>query len=239
MGVTISRAAERHSRPDPWHHAAGLAGDPAAHRGGREAALLAVSGVVVVFAVVLTWLTVSRPLADLDARIARGEVVNLNPASSAGELTPLLAFLPSTQERVYVADRIRQRLAEAPAHNVGELGRLRVAAAEVDRQRLPGLAARLAASGRDTVALLSPAELRQLKPQLVVRTASEYRASFLLGAALLLAGFAAAHLALRFRPVQGDEILLPLLLLFCGLGFVLMASLRDPLRDLPLHARFA
>ncbi len=239
MGVTISRAAERQSRPDPWHRAAGLAGDPAAHRRGLEAALLAVSGVVVFFAILLTWLTVSRPLADLDARIARGEIVNLNTLSSSGALTPLLAFLPSAQERVFVADRIRQRLAEAPAHNVGELGRLRVAAAEVDRLRLPGLAARLAASGRDTVTLLSPAELRQLKPQLVVRTASEYRASYLLGAALLLAGFAAAHLALRFRRFQGDEILLPVLLLFCGLGFVLMASLRDPLRDLPLHARFA
>ncbi|HEY6322926.1 MAG TPA: hypothetical protein VJA16_15350, partial [Thermoanaerobaculia bacterium] len=78
MGVTISRAAERHSQPGPWHRAAGLAGDPAAHRRGREAALLAVSGVVVVFAAVLTWLAVSRPLADLDARIARGEIVNLN-----------------------------------------------------------------------------------------------------------------------------------------------------------------
>ena len=239
MGVTISRAAERQSRPDPWHRATGLAGDPAAHGRGREAALLAVSGAVVVFAALLTWLTVSRPLADLDARIARGEIVNLNTLSSSGQLTPLLAFLPSAQERVFVADRIRQRLAEAPAHNVGELGRLRVAAADVDRLRLPGMAARLAASGRDTVALLSPAELRQLKPQLVVRTASEYRASYLLGAALLLAGFAAAHLALRFRRFQGDEILLPVLLLFCGLGFVLMASLRDPLRDLPLHARFA
>jgi cell division protein FtsW (lipid II flippase) len=239
MGVTISRAAERQSRPDPWHRAAGLAGDPAAHRRGREAALLAVAGAVVVFAAVLTWLTVSRPLADLDARLGRGEIVNLNTVSSAGQLTPLLAFLPSAQERVFVADRIRQRLAETPAHNVGELGRLRVAAVEVDRLRLPGLAARLAASGRDTVALLSPAELRQLKPQLVVRTASEYRDSYLLGAALLLAGFAGAHLALRFRRFQGDEILLPVLLLFCGLGFVLMASLRDPLRDLPLHARFA
>src|SRR5579864_711869 len=239
MGVTISRAAERHSRPDPWHRATGLAGDPAAHRRGREAALLAVSAVVVVFAAVLTWLTVSRPLADLDGRIARGEIVNLNTVASAGELMPLLAFLPSAQERVFVAERIRRRLAEAPVYNVGELGRLRVAAADADRLRLPGLAARLAASGRDTVALLSPAELRQLKPQLVVRTASEYRASYLLGAALLLAGFAAAHLVLRFRRFQGDEILLPVLLLFCGLGFVLMASLRDPLRDLPLHARFA
>src|SRR5260370_895657 len=140
MGVTISRAAERQSRPDPWHRAAGLAGDPGAHRRGHEAALLAVSGGVVVFAIVLTWLTVSRPLADLDARLARGEIVNLNAVSSSGELTPLLAFLPSAQERVFVADRIRQRLAEAPAHNLGELGRLRGAAAAGQQPPLPGLA---------------------------------------------------------------------------------------------------
>src|ERR1700686_1064566 len=111
MGVTISRAAERQSRPDPWHRAPGLAGDPGAHRRVREAALLVVSAGFGVFAIVLTWPPVSRPLADLDARIARGEIVNLNTVSSAGELTPLLAFLPSAQERVFVADRIRQRLA--------------------------------------------------------------------------------------------------------------------------------
>src|SRR5258708_36783912 len=172
MGVTISRAAERQSRPDPWHRGAGLAGDPGAHRRGREATLLAVAGGVVVFASVLTWLTVSRPLADLDARLARGEIVNLNAVSSSSELTPLLAFLPSAQERVFVADRIRQRLAEAPAHNVGELGRLRVAAAAVDRHRLPGLASRLAASRRGTAALLSPAPPPPVKPQLVVRAAT-------------------------------------------------------------------
>jgi cell division protein FtsW (lipid II flippase) len=236
MGVTLSRAAERTRRPITGARIAGLPGEG---RRGTEALLLALSGGVVVFAMVLTWLTVSRPLADLEARLARGEIVNLNTASSSDQLLPLLYFLPSSQERAFVADRIRQRLAESPVGNVGELGRLRIAAAEVSSRHLPGMAARLAASGRDTVAVLSPAELRQLKPQLVVRTASQYRFSFLLGAVLLLAGFAAAHLVLRFRSFQGDEILLPVLLLFCGLGFVLMASLRDPLRDLPLHSRFA
>jgi cell division protein FtsW (lipid II flippase) len=236
VGVTLSRAAERASRPAPEARLAGLPGES---RRGREALLLALAGGVVVFAMVLTWLTVSRPLADLEARLARGELVNLNTVTSSDQLLPRLYFLPSAQERTFVAERIRQRLAETPAGNVGELGRLRIAAADVNGRHLPGMAARLAASGRDSVALLSPAELRQLKPQVVVRTAAEYRFSFLLGAALLLAGFAAAHLVLRFRRFQGDEILLPVLLLLCGLGFVLMASLRDPLRDLPLHSRFA
>jgi cell division protein FtsW (lipid II flippase) len=245
MGVTISRAAERKSRPD-WGGPAGLAGIaglPAAGRRRREAALLALSGAVAAFAMALTWLTVSRPLADVEARLARGEVVNLNAISGRGagadDLLPLLSFLPAAQERSFAADRIRQRLAASPLGNVGELGRLRVPAAEVDDRRLPGMAARLAASGRDTVALLSPADLRQLKPRVVVRTAAEYRLSFALSAVLLLGGFAAVHLVLRARRFSGDELLLPVLLLLCGLGFVLMATLRDPLRDLPLHARFA
>jgi cell division protein FtsW (lipid II flippase) len=243
MGVTISRAAERKGRTASPFRLAGLPGpfapgDPGELR-RREALLLALCGIVVAFAMVLTWLAVSRPLPDVEARLARGEIVNLSAVPSAAELVPLLSFLGSSQERSFVAERVHERLAAAPAGNVGELGRLRVPAGEVDARRLPGMAARLAASGRDTVSLLSPAELRQLKPQLVVRTAAQYRRSFLLGAALLLGGFAAAHLALRWRRFTGDQLLLPLLLLLCGLGFVLMASLRDPLRDLPLHARFA
>jgi cell division protein FtsW (lipid II flippase) len=236
MGVTISRAAERKSQPRPGVRLAGLPGEP---RRGREAALLALGGAVVAFAIALTWFAVSAPLGDLQGRLARAEVVNLNAVGSAGELLPLLSFLSGPQERSFVAERVYRRLTAAPVDNVGELGRLRVAAAEIDAQRLPGLAARLAASGRDSVALLAPAELRQLKPRLVVRTPAQYRLSYLLGAGLLLAGFAAAHLVLRLRRFGGDQLLLPTLLPLCGLGFVLMASLRDPLRDLPLHARFA
>jgi cell division protein FtsW (lipid II flippase) len=236
MGVTISRAAERKDSPRPGVRLGRLPGE---RRRGREAALLALGGAVVVCAMGLTWLAVSQPLGDLRARLARGEVVNLNAAGSAGDLLPLLSFLATPQERSFVAERVHQRLTAAPVDNVGELGRLRVGAGEIDAGRLPGLAARLAASGRDTVALLAPAELRQLKPRVVVRTPAQFRRSYFLGAALVLAGFAAAHLVLRWRRFGGDELLLPTLLLLCGLGFVLMVSLRDPLRDLPLHARFA
>ena len=246
MGVTLSRAADRKQRsfagglPD----LPGLPGSPGASRRGREAALLLLAAVVALLAMVLTWRAVSRPLGDLDGQLARHEVVNLSAGLGAGPgaLLPLLAFVPDAQERAFVAERIRHRLDESPLGNVGELGRLRVAASDVDAGRVPALAARLAAAGaagKDSVALLSAAELRQLKPRVVVRTAAQYRTSYLLGAALLLGGFAGAHLVLRLRRFQGDQLLLPALLLLCGLGFVLMASLRDPLRDLPLHLRFA
>jgi cell division protein FtsW (lipid II flippase) len=246
MGVTLSSAAERKKRASPggggltpWRRGGGAAAVPPARR--REGALLALAAVPVLVAMLLSWAAVSRSLAGFDAHLAAGELVDLNRVASSGALLPLLGYLDSPQERSFVAERIRERLLVAPVGNVGELGRLRVPAAEVDARRLPDLAARLAAlgAGHDSVALLAPAALRQIKPRLVVRSAADYRTSFLLGAALLLAGFAGAHLVLRLRRFSGDPLLLPSLLLFCGLGFVLMVSLRDPLRDLPLHVRFA
>ncbi len=248
MGVTISRAAERKSRPAPGSGPrGGVPGLPGEGERRREAGLLAFAAAVVLLAMVLVWLAV-RPRPELEAQLERGEIVDLNAVSGAGNLLPLLSFLSTPPERSYVADRIRERLSQGRIENVGELGRLRVPASEVDARRLPDLAERLAGAGRaasapraggESVALLSGAEIRQLKPRLVVRTPAEFRRSFLLGAALLLGGFLLLHLVLRFRRFGGDELLLPVMLLLCGLGFVLMTSLRDPLRDLPLEARFA
>src|SRR5262249_11817508 len=154
---------------------------------------------VVVFAMALAWLAVSRPLPDLQARLDHGEIVNLNAVVKPGDILPLLFFLPNAQERSYVADRIRRRLAEGPIENVGELARLRAAPQAVDPRTLPDLASRLASSGRDSVPPLSPPEIRQLKPRLAVRTAAQYRRSFLWGAAFVLGGFLLVHLVLRVR----------------------------------------
>ncbi len=241
MGVTISSAAQRRSRPT-----AGAArrnqpiGFPASGESrNREAALLALAAVVVLGAILLTWGTVSRPLADLQAKLSRGEVVNLNTLAHSGDVLPLLSFLSTPQERSFVADHIRDRVSQGKLDNVGEIGHLRVPAGEIDPRRLPDMAARIQASGRDSATLLSAAQLRQIKPRLLVRTPAQFRNTVLWGGALLFGGFLLAHLVLRFRRFRGDQLLLPILLLLCGIGFALMMSLRDPLRDLPLHLRFA
>ncbi|MDP9120928.1 MAG: FtsW/RodA/SpoVE family cell cycle protein, partial [Acidobacteriota bacterium] len=239
MSVTISRAAERRGPAPPGSRRADIPGLTGSSRRGKESLLLALAGGVVLLALILTWLAVSRPLEEARGRLGKGEIVDLNQISRSVQLLPLLDFLPSQDERSFVADRIRQRLLGGPLDNVGELGKLRVAAREIEHRRLPGIAARLATSARQTVPLLAPAELRQLKPRLIVRTPDQFRSSFLLAAALLLAGFGLAHAVLSFRRFPGDELLLPILLLLSGLGLALMASLHDPLRDLPLHTRFA
>jgi cell division protein FtsW (lipid II flippase)/cell division protein FtsI/penicillin-binding protein 2 len=71
----------------------------------------------------------------------------------------------------------------------------------------------------------------RLKPNLVVRRPEQFKSALLLWGGLLLAGFYAAHLVWRRAGFTGDQAFLPALLLLCGLGFLMMVSLRDPLRD--------
>ncbi|HEX5758219.1 MAG TPA: FtsW/RodA/SpoVE family cell cycle protein, partial [Thermoanaerobaculia bacterium] len=201
-----------------------------------EAALLAAAAAMVLFGLVLAYLAAARSIADDDARRAAGAAVNLNAVRRPEELARVLAGMGDSPERAFIADRIWQRLQQGRIDNVGELGRIRVPAAEVrDDPRLTGLAARLAERPRAaTVPLLSGDELRALEDRLVVRTAAEFRSTVWLWTALVVAAFAAVHLIWRRGRFAGDQLLLPLLLVLSGLGLTIMLAVRDPLRDLVL-----
>jgi cell division protein FtsW (lipid II flippase)/cell division protein FtsI/penicillin-binding protein 2 len=147
-----------------------------------------------------------------------------------------------------VAEKIWERARQARFPNVGELARLRVPASEIeDDQRLDSFRARLEAArqragaeGEDvTVSLLTLSQLRQVKPRLVVRSPGSFRANFWLWLSLYLAAFAAVHIIWRLRRFQGDELLLPIVLILTGIGLAVMMSVRDPLRDLLLYRTFA
>ena len=81
--------------------------------------------------------------------------------------------------------------------------------------------------------------LAKLKPLFIVRTPREFRLEFLRWAALYFAGFYLVALASRFTRFQGDRAFLPALHLLTGIGFALMLSLRDPLRDTLEFHKFA
>ena len=92
---------------------------------------------------------------------------------------------------------------------------------------------------RNTGVLARVLPLAKLKPLLIVRTPRQFRLEFLRWAALYFAGFYLVALAWRLTRFQGDRDFLPALHLLTGMGFALMLSLRDPLRDTLEFHKFA
>ncbi len=92
---------------------------------------------------------------------------------------------------------------------------------------------------RNTGVLARVLPLAKLKPLVIVRTPREFRLEFLRWGALYFAGFYLVALAWRLTGFAGDRAFLPALHLLTGIGFSLMVSLRDPLRDTLEFHKFA
>jgi len=245
MGVTLSTAAERRRRQAAPSHRPGVPSLSPGSARGREAALLLGGLAVIVFGLVLVYQAVTHvPAAASGAK--PGTVLNLNTLSRPEEILPLLDSFEDASERLFAARAIQRHLKDRPAPNVGELGRIRIPEAEIATGgKLPVLTERLAerrartAEGEAvTVPLLSASQVRQLKPDLAVRTASEFRSSFLFWTGLFMAGLLALHFAWRVRRFAGDELLLPIVAVLAGIGLLVMVAIRDPLRDLLLFRTF-
>ena len=150
-------------------------------------------------------------------RIGHGELVNLNTISSTGELLPLLESFADRTERAQVAETTFDFLQRRrPLRNVGTLSSLRISTARL--KRFP---------------------VAKLKPLMAVRTAREFQIELLQSALLYFAGFYLVALAWRFTGFNGDRAFLPALHLLTAFGFILMISLRDPLRDTLEFHKFA
>jgi cell division protein FtsI/penicillin-binding protein 2/cell division protein FtsW (lipid II flippase) len=81
--------------------------------------------------------------------------------------------------------------------------------------------------------------LARLKPSMAVRTPAEFRAELLQAAALYFGGFYLVALMWGLARFRGDRALLPALHLLSGIGFILILSMRDPLRDTLEFHKFA
>ena len=92
---------------------------------------------------------------------------------------------------------------------------------------------------RNTGVLAKVLPLAKLKPLLIVRTPRQFQWEFLRWAALYFAGFYLVAFAWRVTRFPGDRAFLPALHLLTGIGFALMLSLRDPLRDTLEFHKFA
>ena len=179
----------------------------------------------------------SRAFAEIDKGLASKTLLNLNALSAREDLlTTLGPMFPDPAERDLVARKIYY--VSGGLSNVGAIARIRVTASELGRGRtLKDLRDRLA--GRDSMPLLTAAEVRDVKTLLVVRAPGQFRRTFFRWAVVFLAAFLLAHLWWSARGFRGDQLLLPAVLLLTGAGLVLMVSLRDPVRDNLLFVDFA
>jgi cell division protein FtsI/penicillin-binding protein 2/cell division protein FtsW (lipid II flippase) len=139
-------------------------------------------------------------------RLARGELLNLNAAASPAAIEPFLNTFSDASERRAAAERLFAFLERArPLPNAGALARV--------RRDLPRFS------------------LARFKPLTVVRTPRDFHIAYLAWTALYFAGFWMVALLWRAARFAGDRALLTALHLLTGVGLILMASLRDPLRD--------
>jgi cell division protein FtsW (lipid II flippase) len=153
----------------------------------------------------------THDFADIDKGLAAKQLVNLNQLGQREDLLPALSFIPDSRHRAEAARRIYYL--SGGLANVGAIARQRD--------------------------LLTPAEFRAFKPLAVVRTPAQFRRAFFLWSIIFFAAFLLAHAWLGLRGFRGDQVLLPALLVLCGIGLILMVSLRDPVRDNLLFVDFA
>jgi cell division protein FtsW (lipid II flippase) len=244
MAVTRSTAADRRRTTGP----APIPGLHPAVARDRETLLLGGGIAVFLLGLVLVYLAMTRPLGDIAARLASGEIVAVQDLREPEQLAPLLGFLAEPAERTFVSRQIFQRIQEGSIQNVGELARLRVPVSEVEddsrlpmlRRRVEGLRQSRGGTLREgaEVVLLSSGQLAELKTRLIVRRPDQYKKQLALWIGLFLLSFVAAHIVFRIRRFAGDQLLLPTALVLSGLGLLIMVSIRDPLRDLLLFRTF-
>jgi cell division protein FtsW (lipid II flippase)/cell division protein FtsI/penicillin-binding protein 2 len=178
----------------------------------RELPWLVGASVIVLAGLLMAALAKTQDFAQLEAKLARRELLNLNTATDSGQLLPFLLGFQNPEDRQSAADQVWATIERAkPLPNAGSLAKLRAIRATFPK----------------------------LKPLLVVRTPREFWRALALWLFTYFAAFYAVHFLWRWRGFHGDSAILPTLHLLSGLGLILAVSLRDPLRDTLEFSKFA
>jgi cell division protein FtsI/penicillin-binding protein 2/cell division protein FtsW (lipid II flippase) len=156
---------------------------------------------------------------------AAAQLIDVNRVTSPDQLLPVLEAVPDRTQRNAAARTMFEFLEHArPIPNIGALSALR---------------RRGTTWGAVWRPLAVQVPLGRLKPYLMVRSPAQFRFELLRSALLYFAGFYLVALLWRIGRFRGDRAFLPALHLLTGIGFLLMASMRDPLRDTLEFHKFA
>lgn len=202
----------------------------------RELLGLVAAGALLSFGLSLVFHAKLPNPGELTAGLASKQLLNLNDLSAREDLIPALSMFSEGAEREFVARKIFY--VAGGLSNVGGIARIRVTPEDVRGVRgLKSFRDRL--GDRDSIPLLTAEQLRQVKPLFVVRTPERFRRAFILWSTLFFGVFLLANVWFSIRGFCGDQYLLPAVMLLSGAGLILMAALRDPVRDNLLFADFA
>jgi cell division protein FtsI/penicillin-binding protein 2/cell division protein FtsW (lipid II flippase) len=197
--------------------------------------------VLVACGFLLVYTAKTQDFPALQQHLDSGDLVNVNSAKSADEISKVLLVFNDPGERAYAAERVWTFLQQnRPLPNAGSLSRLRLHKADT----LNDSPAR-SIWERETQHLKTPPNsvplfpVSKVKPFLVVRTPKEFLRTFVIWASAYILAFWLVHILWRIRRFRGDPTILPAVFLLSGMGFILMVSLRDPLRDTLEFRKFA
>ena len=192
---------------------------------------LAAASIVVLFGVLLT----AAAKVNAPDLVPAGGVIPLYALKNAAHLEPALSTFETPYERQFAARAVWARLAASRQQldRIGQLSEIRIpsSTARADA-RLVQLRARAGARPAATdIPLFSRQDIVSLKPRLAVRSSGQFTRRLGWSMALFAGAFWAAHLFRRWRRREDEPLLLPVLMLLCGIGFMTMVALRDPIRD--------
>ena len=245
MGVTYTSATDRDAR----RHV------DRARRLGEDHLLLALTSVIAMLAIALAYSGRVAARGPSASSRPAAPAINLNTVADARELEA--AFEPvfaSTSDRRFAASHLFQfirstRDAGGGIPNAGAVLDATVTSEAIDR--MPGLVEyrdrlrvareRAAMAGSPPPAalpLLTSDHLAVLKPAVSVRTPAAFGRLTLLWGALYVFGFWAVALFWWIRGFRGDGVLFAAAHLLTGVGFAVLVSRPDPLRDTLLFVRY-
>ena len=211
-----------------------------------ELYLLLATSVVISCGLYLVYGARTSAVADMESGLPTPPL-NLNALHSSGGLLPVLSFLPDPEDRNFAARRIFERIGAGSLHSVSELRHVRITGDQIRRTRgLSSFVARLQDARKQaqpgesvSIPLLTAAQMRLLRPLVVVRSAIQFRRELLIYGLLFFLPFFLIHGIWTNRGFGGDRILLPVAHLLSGMGFILMVRLRDPFREDLIFPDFA
>jgi cell division protein FtsW (lipid II flippase) len=244
MSVTYTPAAERDRR---------LA--RRTHPYGWPDLLLGVTSCVALMAIALAYIGRLHAFEASEKTSNRDHIVNLNAVRDPGELEPALGTVfPNPGDRRFAARELFRFMTADPEGritlpNVGAIARATVSRKAVEDDKGLELFAQRLRDARteggppvaqpESMSLLTRADVAALKPSLSIRTREEFRKQVLLFGALYVLSFHALAIAWQRRRIRGDRLLLATAHLLTGIGFAVLLSRPDPLRDSLLFARYA